>query len=707
MSFRLKAIFGIALIQAILLFVMIWNGIGILTSTSEQELLKRSSTTAALFSSSAQDAVLGMDLAALESLVKHILTNPNIVFARVLNKQGMALAEGGDTQALARRFVPDRHFNDVTDGIFDADADIVVSGETYGRVEIGISIDSIQANIKKARNESLAFAGLVLGLVALFSSFLVIYLTRGLDALKVASQRIAAGDLGYQIAVMGTDELAQTARSFNDMSSQIRTSYDERRRAEDEVRKINDVLEERVNLRTIQLTSLNEELEHRSFHDALTKIPNRVLFQDRLHQAVLMLRRKKVGFAVFQIDLDRFKSINDTLGHHVGDIVLQEVSARMQAVLRETDTVARMGGDEFALLLSGIDDAAGAAVVAQKIIDATAKPIVIGGHTLFVGASIGVALAPQDGDSGDDLVRRADAAMYEAKQTRGGYVFFREDLEQVAQERNQQLAELRDALANDEMVLHYQPKIDFASHVISGAEALVRWQHPTRGLVFPDDFIPLAEKSGLIKLLTVVVLKKSLAQCAVWRAAGTHLTMAVNISAINLQDEGFPGRVAELLREQEAEASWLELEITESAIMTNPVLAIANIKLLSEMGAQISIDDFGTGYSSMTYLKQLLVAKIKIDKSFVMEMATNKSDAVIVRSTIDLGHNLGLKVIAEGVEDAECWARLKELGCDAAQGYFMSRPLSAEKFSEWLNHSPWAGPIEEPISCPVQLAAQT
>jgi diguanylate cyclase (GGDEF)-like protein len=707
MSFRLKAIFGIALIQAILLFVMIWNGIGILTTTNEQELLKRSSTTAALFSSSAQGAVLGMDLAALESLVKQILTNPGIVYAKVLNKQGKALAEGGDAQALARRFVADRHFNDVTDGIFDAGADIVVSGETYGRVEIGVSIDSIQATIKNARNESLVFAGLVLGLVALFSSFLIIYLTRGLDALKVASQRIAAGDLGYQIAVRGADELAQTARSFNDMSSQIRTSSDERRRAEDEVRKLNEVLEERVNQRTMQLTSLNEELEHQSFHDALTKIPNRVLFQDRLHQAVLMLRREKRSFAVFQIDLDRFKAINDTLGHHVGDIVLQEISARMQTVLRETDTVARMGGDEFALLLSGVGDAGGAAVIAQKIIDATVKPIVIGGHTLDVGASIGIALAPQDGEGGDDLMRRADAAMYEAKQTRGGYVFFREGLEQVAQERNLQLAELRDALANDQMVLHYQPKIDFSSHVISGAEALVRWQHPTRGLIFPDDFIPLAEKSGLIKLLTVVVLKKALAQCAAWRAAGNKLTMAVNLSAINLQDEGFPVRFAELLTEQAAEASWLELEVTESAIMTNPVLAIANIKLLSEMGAQISIDDFGTGYSSMTYLKKLLVAKIKIDKSFVMEMATNKSDAVIVRSTIDLGHNLGLKVIAEGVEDAESWARLKELGCDAAQGYFMSRPLSAEKFSEWLTHSPWAGSIDESISFPDKLAVQT
>lgn len=694
MSFRLKTLLGIALIQGILLLVMIWNGIGILTSSSEQELLKRSATTAALFSSSAQNGVLGMDLSALDSLVEDLLAQPGIAYARVLNKQGKILAAGGDAQALARSFVPDHALSDTTDGIFDSSADIVVAGEPYGRVEIGVSISSLETKIKQARNESMLFAVLVLGLVALFSYVLVMYLTRGLNALKEATQRLAAGELGYQIKVNGTDELAQVARSFNTMSMQLRTSYDKRLHAEDEVRKMNEALEERVNLRTIQLTSLNEKLEHQTYHDALTKIPNRMLFEDRLNQAVLMLRRKEMEFAVFQIDLDQFKSINDSLGHHVGDVVLQEVAGRMKVVLREMDTVARMGGDEFALLLSGIDDAVGAAIVAQKLIDAIVKPMVIGGHTLFVGASIGIALAPQDGEDGNDLMRRADAAMYEAKQAHGGYVFFREDLEQVAQERNQQLVDLRDALANDEMVLHYQPKIDFSSHLISGVEALVRWQHPTRGLVFPDEFIPLAEKSGLVKLLTVVVLKKALAQCAAWRAEGSPLTMAVNISAINLQDEDFPDRVAGLLKEQQADASWLELEITESAIMTNPVLAIANIKALSDMGAQISIDDFGTGYSSMTYLKQLMVAKIKIDKSFVMEMATNKSDAVIVRSTIDLGHNLGLKVIAEGVEDVESWDRLKELGCDSAQGYFMSRPLSAEKFSEWLIQSPWGGATE-------------
>ncbi len=695
MSFRLKIILGIALIQTVLLSVMIWNGLNALEASSEQELLKRSATTLNLFSGSAQGPLLAMDLGSLDSLVNHIVSNPGISYARVLDQQGKTLAEGGDHEALARSFVEDHRLADARHGVFNTSANIVISDEVYGKVELGISTRSLHTAIENARNESLIIAALVLGLVALFSAFLVFYLTRGLGALKSASQRIASGDFGYQIEAEGKDELAQTAAAFNEMSQRIRVSYDELRHAENEVRKLNEVLEERVLERTRQLSRLNEELEHQTFHDALTNIPNRLLFQDRLNQATLLLQREKKPFAVFQLDLDRFKAINDTLGHDVGDMVLQEVARRLEGVLRETDTAARMGGDEFALLLPGISNVEAAGIVAQKIVDATAKPIAIRGHTLDVGASIGIALSPEHGEGGEELMRHADAAMYEAKQMKGGYRFFHKELEALVEERNLQLAELRRAIANDEMVLHYQPKIDFVTHAVSGAEALVRWQHPTRGLVLPDEFIPLAEKSGLIKLLTPMVIRMALAQCAIWRRAGLDLTIAVNVSTINLQDEQFSTRVAELVRELDAEASWLELEVTESAIMSNPLLAVANIKVLSEMGAQISIDDFGTGYSSMTYLKKLLVAKIKIDKSFVMEMSTDRSDSVIVQSTIDLGHNLGMKVIAEGVENAESWARLKELGCDAAQGYYMSRPLPAEKFSDWLQDSPWSC---EPVS---------
>jgi EAL domain-containing protein (putative c-di-GMP-specific phosphodiesterase class I) len=299
---------------------------------------------------------------------------------------------------------------------------------------------------------------------------------------------------------------------------------------------------------------------------------------------------------------------------------------------------------------------------------------------------MGIAIFSDHGSTAEDLTRHADAAMYAAKQDKSGIVLYSAELERSSSDRVTRKGELRRALSNGELLLHYQPKFDLASGAVTGVEALVRWQHAQHGLIFPDNFIPLAEESGLIKPLTQEVQRIALRQCKQWLDAGIPLAVAVNISAINLQDPDFPDQVAGLLRESQVPASMLELEVTETAIMTDPLRAMQNIARLSEMGIQVSIDDFGTGYSSMAYLKKLLVAKIKIDKSFVMDMHRDSNDAVIVRSTIDLGHNLGLKVVAEGVEDQQSWDRLKALGCDAAQGYHMSKPLPAEQFLHWYNN---------------------
>ena len=309
-----------------------------------------------------------------------------------------------------------------------------------------------------------------------------------------------------------------------------------------------------------------------------------------------------------------------------------------------------------------------------------------------VDASFGIAMFPEHGSEPDALMRAADAAMYAAKRAQSGYAVYDSDLNQKADDHAILQGELRRAIANGELVLHYQPKIDCASNRISGVEALVRWQHPKKGLLYPDKFIPLAEQSALIKPLTLSVLRSALRQGEEWHKAGMNLTMAVNISAINIQDAEFPAQVAELLKEFDMPVSRLELEVTETAVMTEPARAVACIKALSTLGLQVAIDDFGTGYSSMAYLKELLVAKIKIDKSFVKDMAINHNDAVIVRSTVELGHNLGLKVIAEGVENQAAWDKLKILGCDSAQGYYMARPMSADKFMEWLKQSPWGHP---------------
>lgn len=436
-------------------------------------------------------------------------------------------------------------------------------------------------------------------------------------------------------------------------------------------------------------------LQHQAMFDNLTNLPNRVLFADRLQQTLLIARREKRAFGLFAIDLDRFKEINDTLGHHVGDKVLQHVSACARSCLRESDTVARMGGDEFAVLLATISDLDGAVAVAKKILAALGEPFELAGRTLEVGASIGVVLFPKHGEDPDVLMRQADAAMYIAKQTQSGYRVYSEDMGHGADDRMALQSELRHAIVNNELVLHYQPKIDFNANQVSGVEALVRWQHPKHGLMSPDKFIPLAEQSGLIKPLTKWVLKTALRQCEEWYRAGVHLSMAVNVSAISIQDPEFPDQMEKMLGDFDVPAGQLEIEITETAVMSEPVRAVECIRRLSALGFQVAIDDFGTGYSSMAYLKQLLVAKIKIDKSFVKDMAVNHNDAVIVRSTVELGHNLGLKVVAEGVEDQMSWDKLKGLGCDSAQGYYMSRPLPTKDFMDWLQKSKWGMPTKK------------
>jgi len=435
-------------------------------------------------------------------------------------------------------------------------------------------------------------------------------------------------------------------------------------------------------------------LQHQAMFDNLTNLPNRVLFSDRLQQTALIARREKRAFGLFAMDLDRFKEINDTLGHHIGDRVLQHVAACARGCLRESDTVARMGGDEFTILLATVSGQEGAIAVTKKILKAIGKPFMIAGRNLEIGASIGIVLFPQHGDDPDMLLRQADAAMYTAKQAQSGYRVYSDDLGHGAEDRMALQSELRQAIANNELVLHFQPKIDFNAAQVSGVEALVRWQHPVHGLMAPDTFIPLAEQTGLIKPLTKWVLKTALRQCEAWYRAGISLAMSINVSAISIQDPEFPDQMAKILEDFDVPITQIELEITETAVMSEPVRAVECIRKLSALGFQIAIDDFGTGYSSMAYLRELLVAKIKIDKSFVKDMASNHNDAVIVRSTVELGHNLGLKVVAEGVEDQAAWDKLKGLGCDSAQGYYMSRPLPSVDFLAWLQKSPWGIPIK-------------
>jgi diguanylate cyclase (GGDEF)-like protein len=428
--------------------------------------------------------------------------------------------------------------------------------------------------------------------------------------------------------------------------------------------------------------------EHQALHDALTGLPNRVLFHDRVRQAIESARRHEGSTAVMVMDLDHFKEINDTLGHYHGDRLLQLVGERLSHLLRAEDTVARMGGDEFAVLLPSVGGQAFAMEVAHKVLEALGTSFEIDGLTLEVGASIGIACFPDHGEDGEQLLQRADIAMYVAKADHLGAQLYETAQDQHSVQRLALAGELRRAIENDELVLHYQPKIDVATGRVTGAEALCRWQHPSLGLIMPDEFVPMAEHTGLITPLTKQVLNIALQQVARWRAQGARMSVAVNLSARSFLDSQLLDDIPELLATWRVDPSLLELEITESMIVGDPERSRQVLEKLSSIGITLAIDDFGTGYSSLAYLKQLPVDEIKIDKSFVLQMGANQSDETIVRSIIDLAHNLDLRAVAEGVEDQGILNRLTELGCDVAQGYHISRPLAADNFEAWMGSYP-------------------
>jgi diguanylate cyclase (GGDEF)-like protein len=418
--------------------------------------------------------------------------------------------------------------------------------------------------------------------------------------------------------------------------------------------------------------------EHQALHDALTGLPNRELFRDRIDQTIRRGKRHDELAVVMIMDLDHFKEINDTLGHHMGDALLQEVSCRLKRSLRDADTVARLGGDEFGVLLPSVTHPDDGVTVAETLLAQLREPFVLDGMRLEIDASIGLALHPEHGDDNETLQQRADIAMYSAKQSGRGHAVFEPELDRHSPRRLALAGGLRSAIGKGQIRLYYQPKADLRTGRIIGCEALARWDHPEFGIVGPNEFVPIAEQTGLITPLTSFVLDAALQQVRRWQDAGLGLSIAVNLSARSFLDTQLAVEIPRLLARHDVAARLLELEITESMLMTDPARAEATLTRLHQIGLTLSVDDFGTGYSSLANLKRLPVDVIKIDKSFVMEMAVDASDAAIVRSTIDLAHNLGLRVVAEGVESEDAWRHLDALGCDLAQGFYLSRPLPAE-----------------------------
>jgi diguanylate cyclase (GGDEF)-like protein/PAS domain S-box-containing protein len=435
----------------------------------------------------------------------------------------------------------------------------------------------------------------------------------------------------------------------------------------------------------LELRQLSELNRHQSLHDSLTGLPNRVSFGQQVEHAISVADKDGSQLAVLLMDLDRFKEINDTLGHRYGDLLLVELARRLESVLRRSDTMARLGGDEFGILVRQLSESSiDLEQALDQILAALEHPFQVDGLPLHVEASIGVANFPAHGRDVDVLLQRADVAMYLAKETGAPHALYAPELDRHDAAGLTLLSELPRAMREGELVLHYQPKLDVKSGKLAGIEALVRWEHPTRGLIPPGAFVPAAEKTGLIEPLTRYVLDAALGQLAHWIGDGYGFKVAVNLSMRNLHDPELPGQVARLLRKWDTPRGRLTVEITESAIVSDPVRTAGVIRELKELGVDIAIDDFGTGYTSLSYLARLAITQLKIDRSFVHNMASDTDDAAIVRAIITLGHDLGLEVVAEGVETSATYDQLAVLGCDLVQGYWLSRPLPPAELIAWL-----------------------
>jgi diguanylate cyclase (GGDEF)-like protein len=429
----------------------------------------------------------------------------------------------------------------------------------------------------------------------------------------------------------------------------------------------------------------SKELHRMATVDDLTGLANREHFRGKIDEEVASCKASGKQFSVILMDLDRFKEVNDTLGHDYGDLLLRELGTRFRGLVAASGMVARLGGDEFAFFPGmHTNNQEELEAFANQLLEAARQPIVIDELSLELDASVGIAMFPGDGDDAHTLLRRADLAMYAAKSGQVGFSFYSPELDVNSAQRLSVLSDFRRALLHDEIVLYYQPIVDLDNLVVRGAEGLVRWQHPEQGLLPPAAFISAVEQTGLIIPLTQHVLERAISQCADWRRDGGEMSVAVNLSVRNLLDHDLPKEVERLLSQYSLPPEALQLEITESMIMSDPERAMATVARLHDLGVHLSVDDFGTGYSSLANLRQLPINELKIDRSFVIPMLDDERDLIIVRSAINLGHDLGLRIVAEGVEDERTLMRLALLGADMAQGYHLSKPLPPEAFSDWM-----------------------
>jgi len=671
MSLKYRIAVVIFLLEAVMMSIVFYTTVSRSQEINEKQLEINERVILDLLGDLSRLALFTFEYDNLQTYIEKIAEDPHVVKVLIIDRN--------------RRVAASSNVNDIglsAPELKDTSYEYWLLKEVKNASGVlgSVAVNYSQAELIAAKREVLflgvrvALVGMtIIAVVGVLTGYL---LTRRLEVLSNAAQRIKEGHLDVQTNLAGRDELALLGQTFDGMVTSFKVSVDKLRSGENELRKARDELENRVDERTMELATANKELERLAMHDPLTNLPNRALLLLRLQQAIEGSQRNQSMFAMLMMDLDRFKEVNDTLGHDVGDELLVQVSSRVATLLRKSDTVARIGGDEFAIVLSDVTQEQ-AMLISGKIGRCLSSEFEVANHKFNIGCSIGIAMFPEHGLDSSVLLKCADLAMYVAKRNHLNHVVY--DAAESPQSESVLSLDnsLRQAIEQDELLLHYQPKVDLQTGTLIGVEALVRWQHDDH-LLYPDKFIPYAEKTGLIRNITRWVLKTALKQQSQWQSVGENMKMSVNLSFKDLGDHSLVSYISESLDRWQVNPECLMLEITETSVMEDPHQTLEILRQLDEMGLGISIDDFGTGYSSLVYLKKLPVDEIKIDRSFVTDLLSNSDSLVIVRSIIDLAHNLDMTVTAEGVETMEVWEKLSSLGCDVSQGYYSGPPMSSE-----------------------------